>query len=82
MGLVNYGLFSEKLPPCFTSEGLSDHIPNILLTLRTENDPKKMTLSKQLDQERYAMCPSRSDYSNTFRAVRVGFIENFTNRDL
>ena len=42
IGLVDYGLFSEKLPPCFTSEGLSDHIPNILLKLTTENDPKNL----------------------------------------
>lgn len=42
VGLVDYGLFSEKLPPCFTSEGLSDHVPNILLKLTTENDEKKL----------------------------------------
>ena len=42
IGLVDYGLFSEKLPPCFTSEGLSDHVPNVLLTLTTENDEKKL----------------------------------------
>ena len=40
MGLVDYGLFSEKLPPCFTSEGLSDYVPNILLKLITETDEK------------------------------------------
>ncbi len=42
VGLVDYGLFSEKLPPCFTSEGLSDHVPDILLKLTTENDPKNL----------------------------------------
>ena len=42
IALVDYGLFSEKLPPCFTSEGLSDHVPNVLLTLTTENDEKKL----------------------------------------
>ena len=42
IGLVDYGLFSEKLPPCFTSEGLSDHVPNVLLKLTTEKDPKKL----------------------------------------
>ena len=41
-GLVDYGLFSEKLPPCFTSEGLSDHVPNVLLKLTTENDPEEL----------------------------------------
>ncbi len=39
VGLVDYGLFSEKLPPCFTSQGLSDHVPTDLLMLTTENDP-------------------------------------------
>ena len=38
VGLVDYGLFSEKLPPCFTSEGLSDHVPTDLLMLTTEGD--------------------------------------------
>lgn len=42
MGLVDYGLFSEKLPPCFTSEGISDYVPNILLKLITETDEKKL----------------------------------------
>ena len=42
VGLVDYGLFSEKLPPCFTSKGLSSHVPNILLKLTTENDPKNL----------------------------------------
>ena len=42
VGLVDYGLFSEKLPPCFTSKGLSGHVPNILLKLTTENDPKNL----------------------------------------
>ena len=37
-GLVDYGLFGEKLPPCFTSEGLSKLIPEKLLGLTTENN--------------------------------------------
>lgn len=51
-GLVDYGLFSEKLPPCFTSEGLSGHVPNALLKLTTENDEKKLgTLLKNLNHD-------------------------------
>lgn len=42
IGLVDYGLFSEKLPPCFTSEGLSDHVPHILLKLTTENNRENL----------------------------------------
>lgn len=48
-----------------------------------------MTLSKQLDQGSYTMCPSCSDYSNTFRVVRVEkikvflrFVEDFANQCL
>ena len=33
VGLVDYGLFGEKLPPCFTSERLSDHVPERLVSL-------------------------------------------------
>lgn len=42
MGLVNYGLFNAKFPPCFTSEDLSSHVPKKLLSLITENDEKKL----------------------------------------
>lgn len=56
MGLVDYGLFSEKLPPCFTSEGLSGHVPNTLLKLTTETDEKKLdTLLKKRDFIRYEL---------------------------
>ena len=48
-----------------------------------------MTFSKQLDQGRCTMCPSCSDYSDTFRVVRVEkievclrSIEDFANRSL
>ena len=38
IGLVDYGLFGEKLPPCFTSEGLSKLISEKLLELITGNN--------------------------------------------
>ena len=40
--LVDYGLFAEKLPPCFTSEGLSDHVPKCLLSIITETRKKSL----------------------------------------
>ena len=51
LGLVNYGLFNAKLPPCFTSEDLSSHVPKKLLSLITENDGKK--LNKILNGSRH-----------------------------
>lgn len=42
VGLVDYGLFSEKLPPCFTSEGLSPQVPPSLQSIATETNPKKL----------------------------------------
>ncbi len=42
IGLVDYGLFSEKLPPCFTSEGLSHHVPASIQPLETETNNKKL----------------------------------------
>ena len=42
VGLVDYGLFGEKLPPCFTSEGLSDHVPKRLVSLTKGNKEKKL----------------------------------------
>ena len=41
-GLVDFGLFSEKLPPCFTSEGLSKQLPKTILSIETESDERKM----------------------------------------
>ena len=37
-------VISEKLPPCFTSKGLSDHVPNVpnILLLTKEDDPKEL----------------------------------------
>ena len=42
LGLVDYGLFSEKLPPCLTSKNLSTYAPATLLALETEGDEKKL----------------------------------------
>ena len=41
-GLIDYGLFSERIPPCFSSEGLSAHVPPALLPLMTENDVERL----------------------------------------
>lgn len=41
-GLVDYGLFSNLFPPCFTSEGLSGYASNDLLALLTECEDKKL----------------------------------------
>ena len=41
-GLVDYGLFSDVLPPCFNSEGLSSHAPKNLLGLLTEDDDRNL----------------------------------------
>lgn len=41
-GLADFGLFAEKMPPCFTSEGLSDQIPLSISKIETESDPKKL----------------------------------------
>ena len=54
VGLVDYGLFSEKLPPCFTSEGLSTYVPQELLSLTETDDSLKDILKKgQHDFIRY-----------------------------
>ncbi len=42
IGLVDYGLFGDKLPPCLTSEGLSDHVSEELLPLTTESNERKL----------------------------------------
>ena len=42
IGLLNHGLFAEKLPPCFSSQGLSALIPDSLLKIGTEKDGKKL----------------------------------------
>lgn len=56
VGLVNYGLFAEKLPPNFTTEGLSGHVPNYLLDIITENRKRelgKLLKNKTHDYIRY-----------------------------
>lgn len=47
-GLVDYGLFSDVIPPCFTSKGLSGYVPNDLLALLTECEHEN--LRKLLDK--------------------------------
>ncbi len=41
-GFVDHGLFGEKLPPCFTSKGLSGRVPSSLKTIATETNSKKL----------------------------------------
>lgn len=47
-GLLDYGLFSSKIPPCFRSTGLSSFVKNELGGILAENDDKK--LRKTLDK--------------------------------
>ena len=47
-GLVDYGLFCEKVPPCFTSEGLSSVIDKTFANLLSQSDEKK--LRKEIDK--------------------------------
>jgi hypothetical protein len=42
-GLLNYGLFSEKLPPCFTTEGFSAVVKNLLAPHITDVDEKSLS---------------------------------------
>lgn len=42
IGLLDHGLFAEKLPPCFSSEGLAALVPNALKKITTEKDGKKL----------------------------------------
>lgn len=41
-GLVDCGLFSERMPPCLTSRGLSQLVPPDMQHLLTEHDPRKL----------------------------------------
>ena len=55
-GLIDYGLFSERIPPCFSSVGLSAHVPPALARLMTENADKqlkKLLKNKCHDYVRY-----------------------------
>ena len=55
-GLIDHGLFSEKIPPCFSSVGLSAHVPSQLLPLTTASDDKqiqKLLKNKRHDYIRY-----------------------------
>ena len=42
LGLVDHGLFAEKVPPCFTSQGLSSVIDPSLENLLNEADERKL----------------------------------------
>jgi len=42
IGLVDYGLFAEKLPPCFVSEGLATLLPKAMANVAYEQDLKKL----------------------------------------
>lgn len=41
-GLVDFGLFAEKMPPCFTSEGLSSQVNTALTKIETETNSNKL----------------------------------------
>lgn len=47
-GLLDYGLFADKVPPCFTSEGLATHAQVSMGSILEETDAKK--LKDNLDQ--------------------------------
>lgn len=47
-GLLDYGLFAEKIPPCFTTEGLANFVSTSMGTLLDEMDDK--ALKKELDK--------------------------------
>ena len=42
IGLVDYGLFSDVVPPCFVSEGISNYVPTNLQSISTETDDRKL----------------------------------------
>lgn len=42
VGLLNHGLFAEKIPPCFTTKGLSDFVSTSMGTLLDEVNEKKL----------------------------------------
>jgi hypothetical protein len=41
-GLLNFGLFAEKIPPCFTSKGLSNFVQEKMHDVLTEQDDWKL----------------------------------------
>jgi hypothetical protein len=42
VGLVDFGLFAEKVPPCFSSDGLASKLPAVMAKLATESDSEKL----------------------------------------
>lgn len=44
-GLLNHGLFAEKIPPCFTSDGLADIVSGAMSGLLDEADDGKLKKS-------------------------------------
>lgn len=47
-GLLEHGLFAEKIPPCFTTEGLAEFVSNSMGALLDETDDD--ALKKSLDK--------------------------------
>ncbi|MGI4718194.1 MAG: RNA-directed DNA polymerase [Janthinobacterium lividum] len=43
IGLLDHGLFAEKIPPCFTSKGLTDIVTTTMPTILEEPDKDKLT---------------------------------------
>lgn len=42
VGLIDFGLFGEKMPPCFSSDGLAAVLPNGVKIVGTEPDTSKL----------------------------------------
>jgi len=55
IGLLDHGLFAEKIPPCFTSVGLTEYVTETMGSLRVEVDEQKLraAIDKNHDYMRY-----------------------------
>lgn len=42
VGLLDYGIFAEKIPPCFTSQGLAGLVKDSMSGIINEDDDKKL----------------------------------------
>lgn len=42
VGLADFGLFAEKVPPCFTSEGMAAEVPTTMARILREKDSPKL----------------------------------------
>lgn len=75
-GLLDHGLFAEKIPPCFTTQGLAEFVSGKMSNILDEADDKKLKNSVDQSAHDYMRYDALRD-SNIPRHMGVPHPESY-----